>query len=263
MTLPPSPTPRAALVTGAAKRLGRAIALGLAQQGYDIALHYFSSTQEAEQTARDVEALGVRVVPLKADLSDSQAVSKLFAQASSALPHLNTLINSASRFEYDHPTRFDPAMLQAHWPTNVTAPSILSHALFTHVKSIDDTARGCIVNLIDQKLDNLNPDFYSYTLTKAALLCATHMMAMSFGPVLRVNAVSPGATLVSWKQSEQGFEQANRIALLDRSSRADDIVQAVLYLTQAQAVTGSNLVVDGGQHLMPLDRDVMFLTKTF
>ena len=130
-----------------------------------------------------------------------------------------------------------------------------------HASARDGNHDAVIINLLDQKLENLNPDFFSYTLSKAALLAATRMMAMAFSPRVRVNGVSPGATLPSWEQSGSGFAQAHKIALLDKSSAPEDIVQAVVYLAGAKAVTGVNLIVDGGQHLMPLNRDVMFLTE--
>jgi NAD(P)-dependent dehydrogenase (short-subunit alcohol dehydrogenase family) len=254
---------KAAFVTGAGKRIGQAIALGLARSGFDVVLHYGQSAQQAQDTAVQIEALGRKALCVQADLSQPQAIALAWQAAINAMPHLQLVVNSASRFEYDDPVSFHLQHLAEHMPVNVAAPVQLSQLLYQHMQQQGDGTRGAVVNLVDQKLANLNPDFFSYTLTKAALLSATQMMAMHFAPLVRVNAVSPGATMVSWKQSEDGFSQANQIALLDRSSIPEDLVQAVLYLAQAPAVTGVNLIVDGGQHLMPLDRDVMFLTKQF
>jgi NAD(P)-dependent dehydrogenase (short-subunit alcohol dehydrogenase family) len=253
----------AVLVTGAGKRIGRAIAIGLAQEGWNVAVHYGRSGDEAQETVGLIKATGQLAVAVQADLANPQDCERAFAQACEALPGLNMLVNCASVFEYDDPKSFSSEQLAAHWPVNVAAPAQLSRLLFAWLETKASEARGNIVNIVDQKLANLNPDFFSYTMTKAALLSATQMMAMSFAPRLRVNAVSPGATMISWKQSREGYQQANGNALLGRSSLPEDLAQAVAYLGKALAVTGINMIVDGGQHLMPLDRDVMFLTKTF
>ncbi|MFT4103604.1 MAG: SDR family oxidoreductase [Burkholderiaceae bacterium] len=250
--------PRVALVTGAARRIGREIALGLAAAGYDIAVHYGQSKDDAERTVADIHAMGRRAVALQADLADPAACEALLEFARVALGHIDCLVNSAARFEFDDADGFTPAALERHLGPNLTAPILLAQQLYRACQR--DKRPGVVINLLDQKLDNLNPDFFSYTLTKTALLGATRMMAMAFAPLLRVNGVSPGATLASWKQDDEQFAHANRIALLGRSSLPDDIVQAVCYLAEASAVTGVNLIVDGGQHLMALDRDVMFLT---
>ena len=249
-----------ALVTGAGRRLGRAIAIGLARAGYDLLIHYHSSVEEARDTALEIEALGRRAILLRADLAVVAECERLIAEALPAFGRLDCLVNSAARFEFDDPGSFNPALLADHLGPNLVAPLILTRELARHC--VARQTRACVVNILDQKLKNLNPDFFSYTLSKAALMAATEMMAMSFAPLLRVNAVSPGATLTSWKQDDDQFEQAHQIALLGRSSRAEDIAGAVCYLAGASAVTGVNLVVDGGQHLMALDRDVIFLTAT-
>lgn len=248
-----------ALVTGAARRLGREIALGLARSGRDVVVHYHRSEAEAQATCAEIAAMGRRGLALAADLDDPAACARLVDSAETELGPLTCLVNSAARFELDTPATFDPQVLAAHQRSNLAAPLLLARRLFESVQARPRDA--VIINLLDQKLENLNPDFFSYTLSKAALLAATRMMAMAFAPRLRVNGVSPGATLASWEQSPEGFEQAHRMALLERSSRPQDIVDAVVYLAGAQAVTGVNLVVDGGQHLMALPRDVMFLAE--
>ncbi|HEY0063235.1 MAG TPA: SDR family oxidoreductase [Telluria sp.] len=247
-----------ALVTGAGKRLGRAIALGLAQAGWDVAVHYRQSEAEARSAVAEIEALGRRAVALRCDLSDAAQVRQLAAQAAAALGPLGCVVNSASQFEYDSAADFSPALLAAHMQANVAAPILLAQAL--HAATAPGS-QAVVINLLDQKLYNLNPDYLSYTLSKAALQAATTMLAQALAPTVRVAAVAPGLTMVSGEQTEAGFAQAHQATPLGQSSRAGDIVDAVVYLAGARAVTGTTLLVDGGQHLMPLARDVMFLTK--
>ena len=281
--LPPDAgiAPRAALVTGGARRLGRAIALGLARAGWDVAVHYGRSAQDAARTVNDIRALGRRAEAIAADLADPAQVATLMARAADAVGPITCLVNNASRFEFDRPESFEPDSLAAHMAPNLTAPLVLARALYDALpdggtKAATDAgagvaadtdasnrapgdARGVVVNLLDQKLVHLNPDFFSYTLTKVALEAATKMMARALAPRLRVVGVSPGITMVSGEQSAENFERAHRLTPLGRSSRPDDIAAAVAFLADSPAITGVNLVVDGGQHLMGLDRDVMYL----
>lgn len=260
MQLPHSSTaaPRVALVTGAGKRIGRAIALGLARCGWDVALHYRASEREAEETAEGVRALGRRAALLQCDLGDEAATRALVPRAIEALGSLSCVVNNASQFEFDSATEFSPALLARLTQANVAAPLLLAQALHAATPAGE---QAVVINLLDQKLDNLNPDFLSYTLTKSALKTATVMLAQALAPSVRVVGVSPGLTMVSGDQTESGFEAAHRQTPLGRSSEPQDIVDAVCYMASARAVTGTTLLVDGGQHLMPLPRDVMFLTK--
>jgi NAD(P)-dependent dehydrogenase (short-subunit alcohol dehydrogenase family) len=250
--------PPVALVTGAGRRIGRAIALGMAEAGWDIAVHYRQSEAEALEVVHAIRALGRRAVELHADLSIEAAVRALPRQAVHLLGGLDCIVNNASLFEYDKPDDFSPALLAAHMQCNVTAPLLLAQELHALVP---DGAQAVVVNLLDQKLYNLNPDFLSYTLSKAALQTATTMLAQALAPKLRVVGVAPGITMVSGDQTEDGFERAHAVTPLGRSSTPQDIVDAVCYAARARALTGTTLLVDGGQHLMPLARDVMFLTK--
>jgi NAD(P)-dependent dehydrogenase (short-subunit alcohol dehydrogenase family) len=254
-----------ALVTGAAKRLGRSMAIALAKDGWDVAIHYGNSKDAAEKTVKDIQATGQRGVALQADLSDEAQASKLISTCIEALGVPTCLVNNASLFQYDVASSFSYAALDRHMLTNVAAPLILSRDLYRHHlqnKSFEAVVpSGVIINLLDQKLANLNPDFLSYTLSKAALHSATTLLAQSFAPILRVVGVAPGITMVSGDQSEDGFEKAHTMTPLGKSSTPEDIAQAVVYLANAQAVTGTTLYVDGGQHLLPTDRDVMFLTE--
>ncbi|MDN4056052.1 SDR family oxidoreductase [Massilia sp. YIM B02763] len=250
-------TARAALVTGAGRRIGRAIAFGMAAQGWDIAVHYRQSAAEAEEVVHAIRAMGRRAAALHADLADEGAVRALPGQALHLLGRLDCIVNNASLFEYDKPDAFSPALLATHMQCNVAAPLVLAQELH---RLVPDGGQAVAINLLDQKLYNLNPDFLSYTLSKAALHTATTMLAQALAPKLRVVGVAPGITLVSGDQSQAGFEQAHTATPLGRSSTPQDIVDAVLYAAQARALTGTTLLVDGGQHLVPLGRDVMFLT---
>ena len=249
---------RSALVTGAGKRIGRAIALGLAAAGWDVAVHYRHSAQEAEDTAAAVRALGRRAVLLQCDLSDEAATRALVGRAIDALGALECVVNNASQFEFDSATAFSPALLATLMQANLAAPLLLAQALHA---ATPEGSQAVVINLLDQKLDNLNPDFLSYTLSKAALKTATTMLAQALAPRVRVVGLSPGLTMVSGEQTAEGFAQAHQATPLGRSSEPQDIADAVCYLASARGVTGTTLLVDGGQHLMPLARDVMFLTK--
>lgn len=254
--------PRIALVTGAAKRLGRAIAIGLAEQGWDVAIHYGSSTAAAEDTVRTIQALGRRSVALQADLTDETQATKLIARCREALGQPTCLVNNASLFQYDVASSFGYTALDTHMHTNVAAPLVLARDLYRSLGKVEGAEpKGVVINLLDQKLANLNPDFLSYTLSKAALQAATTLLAQAFAPRLRVVGVAPGITLVSGDQSEDGFSKAHAMTPLGKSSAPEDIAAAICYLAQARAVTGTTLYVDGGQHLLPLDRDVMFLAE--
>jgi NAD(P)-dependent dehydrogenase (short-subunit alcohol dehydrogenase family) len=249
---------RVALVTGAGRRIGREIALGMAQAGWDIAVHYRASQAEAEEVVHAIRALGRRAVALHADLADEHAVRLLPRETVHLLGGLDCIVNNASLFEYDKPEAFSPSLLAAHMQCNLAAPLLLAQELHAMVP---EGGQAVVVNLLDQKLYNLNPDFLSYTLSKSALLTATTMLAQALAPKLRVVGVAPGITMVSGDQTEDGFAQAHTVTPLGRSSTPQDIVEAVCYAANARALTGTTLLVDGGQHLVPLQRDVMFLTK--
>jgi NAD(P)-dependent dehydrogenase (short-subunit alcohol dehydrogenase family) len=252
----PSQEARVALVTGAARRIGRAIALGLAAAGWNVAVHYRQSELEAEETVAAIRALGRRAVALHCDLSIEAATRELVPRAIDALGRLDCVVNNASLFEYDSAADFSPALLGRLMQANVSAPLLLAQAL--HAATPAD-GQAVVINLLDQKLYNLNPDFLSYTLSKSALETATTMLAQALAPTLRVVGVAPGLTMVSGEQSADGFVRAHRQTPLGRSSTPRDIADAVCYAATARALTGTTLLVDGGQHLMPLPRDVMFL----
>jgi len=253
-----TPDARVALVTGAGRRIGRAIALGLARAGWDVAVHYRASEAEALRVVAEITALGRRAVALQCELADEAAVRALLPRAEAALGAVRCVVNNASLFDYDSATDFSAARLDAHMRANVAAPILLAQALHAATPA---GAQSCVINLLDQKLYNLNPDFLSYTLSKAALHTATTMLAQQLAPTIRVVGVAPGITMVSGDQTEAGFADAHQQTPLGRSSTPEDIADSVVYAASARALTGATLLVDGGQHLMPLARDVMFLTK--
>jgi NAD(P)-dependent dehydrogenase (short-subunit alcohol dehydrogenase family) len=252
--------PKVALVTGGARRIGRSISLALAQHGWDVVVHYRNSAEAAEATAREIEALGRRAATVQGDLSDEAAVKMLLPRAQHALGEgrISCVVNNASLFAQDSASDFSLARLDAHMHANLAAPLLLAQALH---QATPAGAQSVSINLLDQKLFNLNPDFLSYTLSKAALHTATTMLAQALAPKLRVVGVAPGITLVSGDQSEEGFAKAHTMTPLGRSSTPEDIAATVCFLAESPAITGTTLVVDGGQHLIPLQRDVMFVAK--
>ncbi len=244
---------RVALVTGAGKRLGRHIALTLAQQGWDVAVHCRASRTEAEATADEIRSLGRQAVVLSADLSDEVAARALPAQAVAELGQLDAVVNSASTFEYDTAATFNYAMLERHLRANTAPAIVLAQCLAEHVAQRG--VQGAVVNLLDQKLWNPNPDFLSYTLSKAALESATTLLALALAPQVRVVGVAPGLTLTSdWLQGE-AFEQAHALSPLGRSSTPEDVAATVAFALSNRSMTGTTLLVDGGQHLQRFERD--------
>lgn len=255
-----------ALVTGGARRLGRAIALGLARDGWDIAVHYGRSAAEAGQVVEAVRAQGRRSAAFAADLDDGHAGPGLVDEVSRTLGEVRCLVNNASIFQYDDIETFSVASLEANLRVNLAAPMLLARALWHRALREPAGAQAdpvpgrprVVINLLDQKLDNPNPDYLSYTLSKAALKEATTLCAMALAPRVRVVGISPGITLPSGGQSEEEFALAHRHTPLGRSSTPEDIAQAVAYAARADALTGTTLIVDGGQHLFRSERDVMF-----
>ncbi len=253
-------------MTGAAKRLGREIALQFARQGWDVAVHYGRSEQEAQETIREIEMMGVKAQAFQADLADEAATKNLFLAVSKIFPNLACLVNSASIFEYDRANSGTPLSgksLQDHMQVNLTAPILLSQQMFEFQKSKPNTfgVIPAVIQLLDQKLINLNPDYLSYTLSKAALLSSVELLAMDFAPHLRVVGLAPGISLPSGDQTMDGFSKAHQMTPLGRSSTPADIAKAAVFLADSSAITGTTLYVDGGQHLLPSSRDVMFKTN--
>ncbi|MFZ6848696.1 SDR family oxidoreductase [Undibacterium sp. RuRC25W] len=247
---------RVALITGAAKRIGRHIALTMARQGWDIVVHYGTSAADATALVTEISTMGQRAVAIQADLANEQATKTLFSSALKAMGAIHCVVNNASLFEEDQASTFSHTYLDKHMHANLAAPVLLAQALHA---ATPDGQQACVINLLDQKLYNLNPDFLSYTLSKAALQCATTMLAQALAPKLRVVGVAPGITLVSGHQTEADFSVAHQATPLGYSSSPEDIARSVLFLADSPAITGTTILVDGGQHLIPLQRDVMFV----
>jgi NAD(P)-dependent dehydrogenase (short-subunit alcohol dehydrogenase family) len=249
---------KVALVTGAAKRLGRHIAIAMAQRGWDVVVHYHQSAQDAQETQQSIQALGRRAMTLCCDLADADSVAQMVPQIMAFFGRLDCVVNNASLFDYDNAQDFSSARLDAHMHTNLVAPILLAQALHRVTPTGQQTV---VVNLLDQKLFNMNPDYLSYTLSKASLQTATVMLAQALAPKVRVVGVAPGITLISDKQTEAEFEKSHQMTPLGRSSTPDDISNTVCFLVETPGVTGTTLLVDGGQHLLPLARDVVFVAK--
>lgn len=251
----PSSTPRTVLVTGAAKRLGRAIALDLAAHGWQVAVHYRGSKADAIETAAACAALSRASGHFDADFEDESAVRALLPRVVDELGPVDAVVNSASLFEHDTAADFGYAALERHMRSNTGAPLVLAQVLHQHIAQRGGDAQGVVVNLLDQKLWNMNPDFVSYTLSKAALEAAGTLLAQALAPLLRVVGVAPGLTLTSDYLTDDKFETLHRMSPLGRSSTPDDVAATVRFALENRSITGTTLLVDGGQHLMRFDRD--------
>jgi NAD(P)-dependent dehydrogenase (short-subunit alcohol dehydrogenase family) len=255
------------LVTGAAKRLGREIALALAAGGWRVAVHYRSSAQDAIETVAACARIQGDSALFNADLGDENAVKALLPSVIKRFGQVDAVVNSASTFEQDDAATFSFASLEKHLCSNTGAPILLAQALHTHLASRsahgENKVRGAVVNLLDQKLWNQNPDFLSYTLSKAALEAANTMLAMALAPLVRVVGVAPGLTLTSHMLSDAQFAELHKLSPLGRSSTSADVAATVKFALENQSITGTTLLVDGGQHLMKFERDFSLMpTKT-
>jgi NAD(P)-dependent dehydrogenase (short-subunit alcohol dehydrogenase family) len=257
---------RTVLVTGAAKRLGREIALALAKDGWQVAVHYRDSVEDAAKTVADCKKLTGASAAFRANLTNEVAVRNLLPQVIAQFGRVDAVVNSASTFEHDTAASFSFTAMDKHLRSNTGAAIILAQALHSHLVSRDGSASaqarrplGVVVNLLDQKLWNQNPDFFSYTLSKAALEAANTMLAMALSPQLRVVGVAPGLTLTSHMLSQEKFEAMHKLAPLGHSSTAADVAATVKFAIDNRSITGTTLLVDGGQHLMKFERDFSLL----
>ncbi len=241
------------LVTGAARRLGREIALTLAAGGWRVAVHYRSSESEATKTVADCAHLSGTAAAFYADLSDETAVRGLLPRVVAHFGRVDAVVNNASMFEHDTAASFSFAGMDRHLRSNTGAAIVLAQALHAHAAARN--ASGVVVNMLDQKLWNQNPDFFSYTLSKAALEAAGTMLALALAPRVRVVGVAPGLTLSSPLLSDEQFESRHRLSPLGRSSTPADVAATVKFALENASVTGTTLLVDGGQHLMKFERD--------
>jgi NAD(P)-dependent dehydrogenase (short-subunit alcohol dehydrogenase family) len=239
-----------ALVTGAARRIGRVLALTAARGGYDVVIHHRGSADEAAETARLIERLGQTSEIVSADLADAAACRRLVAEAPRPV---RLLVNCASLFEDDRLGTLTAESWDAAQAANVRAPVLLAQAFAQAL----DGGEGHIVNVIDQRVLRPTPQFFSYAVSKAALWAATQMMAQALAPAIRVNAIAPGPTLPSIHQSSAAFEAEARAVLLGHGASPEEVGEALAYLIDARSVTGQMIAVDGGQHLAWRTPDVI------
>jgi NAD(P)-dependent dehydrogenase (short-subunit alcohol dehydrogenase family) len=242
-------TDPAALVTGAARRIGRAIALALHQAGYAVAIHARDSVADAEALRDQIARAGGRAAIVRADLGDHAAVARLVPAAAAAIGPLTLLVNNASSFEPDEIGALEAARFDRQFAVNLRAPLFLSEAFAAQAQNLSLESGASIVNILDQRVFKLTPHFVSYTLAKSALHAATRMLAQALAPQVRVNAVAPGPTVQSPRQQPEDFARQAAAVPLGRGSSPQDIAAAVVYLAGARSVTGVTLAVDGGQHL--------------
>ncbi len=235
-----------ALITGAAKRIGRAIALALADAGYDIAVHYGTSHQDADSVVAAIVAKGRHAVALQADLTHEAEVSALVGTAAKALGPVTCLVNNASLFERDEALTVTRESWDAHLDTNLRAPFVLMQEF---ARALPADASGNIVNIVDERVWNLTPHFISYTLSKAGLWTLTQAMAMALAPRIRVNGIGPGPTLPSPRQSAEQFAKQQAGVPLKRGATPEEIAEAVRFIVANGAMTGQMIALDGGQHL--------------
>lgn len=235
-----------ALITGGAKRIGAAIARDLAVHGFAVAIHCGRSRGEAVELARELEESGGRAVVLQADLADARAANALVGQTEKALGLPDIIVNNASVFEEDAVTDFDDEVWNRHFDVHVKAPALLARAL---AASLPANREALIVNMIDQRVWQLTPRFFSYTLSKSALWTATRTMAQALAPRIRVNAIGPGPTLPNRRQEQADFDRQTEALLLGRGPSLDEFGAAVRFLWEARSVTGQMIALDGGQHL--------------
>lgn len=253
----------AALVTGAGKRIGRAMALTLAEMGHDVAVHFASSYAEAAETVNEIRALGRKAVSLRADLLSEEETVGLISRAAEALEApVTVLVNNASIFEYDTLSSATRESWDRHIGSNLRAPFLLTQAMAAQMPAAlrregESVAEGLVVNMIDQRVRKPTPEFMTYTIAKMGLWAFTRTAAQALAPRIRVNAIGPGPTMQGARQSAEHFAAQRAATLLERGADPADICNALRYLIGAPAVTGQLICVDGGQHLAWQTPDVL------
>lgn len=246
---------KAALVTGAARRLGAGFAEELAAMGLAVAIHHRGGGDEAQALARKIEAAGGRAVPIYADLSTPAACAALIDEATAALGPIDVLVNNASRFVHDTLMDMTPDSWEAHLAANFTAPIFLIQAF---VRRLPAEARGLVVNILDQRVGHPNPDHFAYTAGKVGLAGMTVPLALDLAPRIRVCGLSPGLTLLSGDQSDADFERGVAATPLGVTSTVEGLRKALRFLVESEAYTGQILTLDGGESLLQRARDVAF-----
>ena len=244
----------AILITGAAKRIGRQLALDLAAAGHDIAIHYNESSREAEEVAASVRAMGCKAALVQGDLADADIAERLIISSVAQIGTLTGLINNASIFEMDQMGEVSLSSWQRHMDINLRAPVMLAQSF---AKALPDDAHGNIINIVDQRVWRLNPRFFSYTLSKSGLWTATRTLAQALAPRIRVNAIGPGPALPSARMSDAEFAKQESLTLLGRGTSPAEISEAAKFILSQPALTGQMIALDGGQHLLWQTKDVI------
>jgi NAD(P)-dependent dehydrogenase (short-subunit alcohol dehydrogenase family) len=237
---------KSALVTGASRRIGRAIALGLAADGWRVAVHYGASDKDALATVADIQKAGGEAMAVQADLADAASLDGLVPDVTNALGPLTCLVNNASVFENDRMVDFTRASLERTLAVNLVAPALLAQAF---ARQLPKAAPGNVINILDQRVWRLTPRYISYTLSKSALWTLTQTMAMALAPAIRVNAIGPGPTLPNDTQDAALFAHQAGSTILGRAAGLDEIAAAVRFILAAPSMTGQMIALDGGQHL--------------
>jgi NAD(P)-dependent dehydrogenase (short-subunit alcohol dehydrogenase family) len=269
-----------ALITGGSVRLGREIGLAFARAGWNVACHYNRSDAQAHALCAELRAFGVEALAVQGELEDEASCQRIFdtTVATTGLA-LRCVVNNASLFVPDEGHNFDEAQALAQLKVNLMAPMRFGkwlanmHAQASDKERLAEDAtasasasashqpKPCVIHVLDQKVYNLNPDYFSYTLSKLALERAVSLQAQSLAPTLRVNAVAPGLMYLSGPQTQENFNRAAQANLLRQPINPADVASSVLFLAQNASITGTTLRVDNGQHLVPLARDVMFVVE--
>ena len=237
---------RTVLVTGAARRLGRVIALDFARRGWHVGVHYHVSSDEGSSLVAEIDGMGGRAVALRADLAEIDSLRPLIAECSDRLGPPTCLVNNAACFNWDSIATLDRESWQAHLQVNLRAPVFLTQAF---ANQLPEGSAGNVINVIDQKVLRLNPEFFSYTVAKSGLWAATQMLAQALAPRIRVNAIAPGPVMPSQAQDEASFEREVRATLLKRPVSTGDVAAAIGLLLDTPSITGQMITLDSGQHL--------------
>lgn len=245
-----------AFITGGAKRIGAIVALGLADAGFDVALHVNNSISEGETLVEKLRAKGVKAQVFQLDLSQLEDIAEMIDTVVNDMGPIDLVVNNASMFTFDTPADFNHELATKLLSVNLLAPAEITKCVANNC-----TPDAMVINMLDNKVFSLNPDFYSYTMTKIALKGTTEMMAMGFAGKLRVNAIAPGVTLISGDQSQENFEKSWRKSLAGVGATPEEIASTILYMWNTKSINGETITLDGGQHLLGLERDVAFVVE--
>lgn len=251
------------LITGAAVRLGKVLSRSFADNGWRVFCHYNKSQEAAENLVEEIVNSGHVAVALQSDLSSERGCKDLISKVKKHVEKLDCLINNASSFNPDSASNFDSAQALQQLQMNLVTPLSLARWMAQILTPDDSSVLGCIINILDQKVFNTNPDYFTYTVGKLALERAVAIQAQALAPRLRVCGVAPGLMYLSGPQTLENFDYASRANLLRRETDPRDVAKTCLFLASTASITGVTVTVDSGQHLVPLTRDIMFIVEDF